>query len=115
MQPVRSSAPDEEGTVHLSIMEFEGDPDELLAKLREHIAPVARRLAREFGGISSTTVRTDTGLMVINLWKDAEGRHRLPEHAAMRAAIARAGLEPTARGYPVLIHETADEVPGPAH
>ena len=51
----------------LSILEFEGDPDDLNSRMREHLSPVSRRLSPEFGGISSTVVRTPTGIMVVNL------------------------------------------------
>ncbi|MGN6380020.1 MAG: hypothetical protein ACTHNU_13790 [Gaiellales bacterium] len=97
--------------MYLSIMKIQGDPDDLMDAMREHVAPVAARLAPQFGGISSTTVRTDEGLMVINLWKDDEGRHRLPEHPEMREALVNAGFRPDAKGYEVLAHQVVGEAP----
>ena len=100
--------------MYLSILEIQGNTDELVAKMAEHVAPVAARLAPEFGGISSTMVRTDTGVMIVNLWKDDEGRHRFPEHPEMRAAIAKMGITPNARGYEVISHQVVGEVPAAA-
>ena len=97
--------------MYLSIMKIQGNPDELMDAMREHVAPVAARLAPQFGGISSTIVRTDDGIMVVNLWKDDEGRHRLPEHPDMQAAIAKSGFTPNATGYEVLAHQVVGEAP----
>lgn len=97
--------------MYLSIMELNGDTDQLLSDLQEHVVPVAARLAPEFGGIQSTMVRTDTGVMIVNLWKDDEGRHRFPEHPEMREAIAKVGIVPNARAYEVVTHNVAGEVP----
>jgi hypothetical protein len=97
--------------MYLSIMQMQGDTDELMDAMREHIAPVAARVAAEFGGISSTIVRTDDGIMVVNLWKDEEGRRRLPEHPEMKAAIEKAGYRPNATGYEVLAHLVVGEAP----
>ena len=63
----------------LSVLEFDGDPDDLASRMREHVSPVSRRLAPEFGGISSTVVRTDWGDGV-NLWRDYEGRYEVLAH-----------------------------------
>jgi len=60
------------GIAVVSIMEFSSDPDELQAKM-SNIDDVARRKASEYGGVSSTVVRTDDGVMVINMWSDEQG------------------------------------------
>jgi hypothetical protein len=97
--------------MYLSILELTGDTDDILSSLQQHVLPVATRIAPEFGGIQSTIVRTDTGVMIVNLWKDDEGRHAFPEHPEMREAIARAGITPNAKGYEVLSHRVVGEVP----
>jgi hypothetical protein len=93
--------------VVVSIMEFSGDPDEVMAKMRG-VEEVASRKAGEYGGISSTVVRTEEGVMIINLWDNAEGRHKMGDDPEMRQAIQDAGMPPpNAKGYEVIQHQTA--------
>ena len=61
----------------VSIMKMQGDPDELAAKLREHVQPVGRELGPTHGGLGNIVARTDEGIMVINLWENDEGRHAM--------------------------------------
>jgi len=68
---------------------------------------VARRKASEYGGVSSTVVKTDNGVMVINMWDNPEGRHKMADDPEMRQAIQDAGMPPpSAKGYEVLEHRT---------
>jgi len=60
----------------LSIMKMQGDPDEILTKMAD-VEDVAARKAPEYGAISNTVVKTDDGIMILNLWGDEEGRHKL--------------------------------------
>jgi quinol monooxygenase YgiN len=92
----------------LSIMRFAGDPDELRERMSE-VEKVAERIAPEMGGISSTVVRTDDGLMIVSLWKDEQARHKMADHPEIQAALRDAGMPaPHADGYEVLAHHTAD-------
>jgi hypothetical protein len=92
--------------VVVSIMEFSGEPEELRQRM-SGIGDVARHKAVEYGGISSTVVRTEDGVMIINFWDSEEGRHRLAEDPEMRQAIQDAGMPPpNAKGYEVLMHRT---------
>ena len=94
--------------VVVSIMEFSGDPEELRQRM-SGIDDVARRRAADYGGISSTVVRTDNGVMVINFWDNEEGRHRMAEDPEMRQAFEGAGMPPpNAKGYEVLMHRTPE-------
>jgi hypothetical protein len=94
--------------VVVSIMEFSGDPEELRQRM-SGIDDVARRRAADYGGISSTVVRTDNGVMVINFWDNEDGRHRMAEDPEMRQAIENAGMPPpNAKGYEVLMHRTPE-------
>jgi hypothetical protein len=93
----------------MSIMQIGGDPDDLIERMKE-VEEIAGRIAPEVGGISSTVVRTEDGLMLVNLWKDEEGRHKMAEHPEIRAAIQRAGLpQPHATGYEVIRHTTVEQ------
>src|SRR2546428_10335703 len=87
----------------LSVMAIPGNPDDLVARMEAAVDPVARDKAREYGGISSTVVRTDDGIKVFNLWETEEGRHRMAEDPEIQASIRAAGLpEPNFKGYEVL-------------
>jgi hypothetical protein len=93
----------------VSIMEFEGDPEELRERSRR-INEVAQRKAAEYGGISSTVVKTETGVMVINMWDSEAGRHKMGDDPEIRQALQEAGMPPpSAKGYEVLEHRTTGE------
>jgi len=95
----------------LSIMSLQGDPDELLARMEATIEPVAARKAPQFGGISSTVVRTDDGITIYNLWSDDEGRHKLAEDQEMQEALRAADFpQPRFVGYQVLSHRSVGEL-----
>ena len=94
----------------LSVMSIQGQPDELVARMEEAMMPIARRKAAEYGGISSTVVRTDDGITIYNLWQTEEGRHRMAEDQEVRAAMADANFPaPAFVGYEVLLHNTTGE------
>src|SRR5215204_4375133 len=57
----------------LTIIRTSGDPDELLASKREHIDPVMKRRADQYGHLLHIAARADDGLVVINLWQSEEG------------------------------------------
>jgi hypothetical protein len=96
--------------VVVSIMEFSGDPEELQQKM-SGIREVAERKAPEYGGVSSTVVRKDDGIMVISMWATEQGRHQMADDPEVRQAISDAGLPPpSAKGYDVLEHRTAESV-----
>ena len=57
----------------LSIHTMEGDPDDLLARKRQHMDPVVERLAPGFGAVASVTSRTASGIITVNLWATADG------------------------------------------
>lgn len=98
------------GVEVVSIMEFPGDPEELEDKMRG-VDEVAKRKAPEYGGVSSTVVKTDDGIMIINMWDSEDGRHRMAKDPEIRQAIQDAGMPPpAARGYEVLQHRTAEGV-----
>jgi hypothetical protein len=93
--------------VVVSIMKFSGNPEEIGQKMTG-VEEVASRKAAEYGGISSTIVKTDDGVMIINMWADTEGRHRMAEDPEIRQAIQDAGMPaPNAKGYEVVRHQTS--------
>lgn len=89
----------------LSIMKMQGDPDEILANMQE-VEVVAARKAPEYGGISNTVVKTDDGIMIINLWGDEEGRHKLAGDPEIQAALQKIEMRPDFKAYEVLRYRT---------
>ncbi len=80
----------------VSMMRMSGDPDELAAKLREHVAPVGRELAPNHGGLGNIVARTADGLLVINLWETEEGRHAMARGSRRRCGT-RVSPRPASR------------------
>ncbi|MBA2241206.1 MAG: hypothetical protein H0W09_08225 [Solirubrobacterales bacterium] len=91
----------------LTMFEVHGDPDEIVAKQDEAIMPRAMELAPQTGGISNTIVKTEDGVMIVNLWEDEEGMRKFSEE--IRPLAQGAGLEQTNwRMFEVLRHRTPD-------
>jgi predicted ester cyclase len=94
----------------LSVMSIQGDPDELLARMKQTIEPVAARKAAQYGAISSTVVRADGGITIYNLWQMEDGRHRMAEDPEIQEAIRQAGFpKPEFKGYEVLSRRTSGD------
>ena len=76
---------------YLTTFRIEGDPDELLRFKQEVMDPKVAPAARENGAIEHIVVRTDSGLMIVNLWETIEGSEKTAEVA--RQAAQEAGGE----------------------
>jgi len=76
----------------LSIHTMEGDPDDLLARKRQHMDPVVERLAPGFGAIASVTSRTADGIITVNLWATAEGAAAFSQNEEAQQAQQVSGL-----------------------
>jgi hypothetical protein len=101
----------------LSMMRFSGDPDELAAKAREHLDPVATRLAEKHGGLINAVCRDgDDGILIVNVWETDEGRHAMAEEPEIQEGIRAAGFPPPAfTGYEIIelrVMPRATEVAG---
>jgi hypothetical protein len=87
----------------LSTMRFAGDPDELFARVRDHVEPVTSRLAPEHGALANLVVRTGDGILVLNLWETQEGRAAMAAEPEVQAAVGSAGLpRPELEAFEVL-------------
>jgi hypothetical protein len=87
----------------VSTMRMDGDADALAEKINEHVDPVAQRLAPKHGGLLNILAKTDSGIMVINLWETEEGRHAMAQEPEIQQAIQAAGLpRPEFHGHEVL-------------
>lgn len=69
-----------------------GDPDNLLAAKRAYMDPVVARFATLHRALATITIRTDNGIAVYNLWRDAEGARAFTEEPDVQQAQAASGL-----------------------
>jgi hypothetical protein len=76
----------------LSIHTMEGDPDDLLARKRQHMDPVTDHLAPAFGALMSVTSRTDTGIITVNVWETPEGAAAFSQDPEALRARQASGL-----------------------
>lgn len=88
----------------VSMMRIAGDPEDLAARMIEHLAPVSERLAEKHGGLLNIVARDgDDGILVINLWESEEGRQAMAREPEIQEALASAGFPaPAFEGYEVL-------------
>ena len=70
---------------YLTTFRIEGDPDELLSVKQEKMDPVVAPVAQENGAIEHIVVRTDSGIMIVNLWETLDGSERTAEVAGRAA------------------------------
>jgi hypothetical protein len=90
----------------VSIMEVPGNAEEVFRQM-EGTRELAERKAREYGGIASIIARTDDGAMIINLWENEEGRHKMADDPEMRAQMEKTGFKPNFKAYEVLDYRTS--------
>jgi hypothetical protein len=88
----------------VSMMRMAGDPEDLLARVTEHLAPVTNRLAPLHGGLLNIVARDgDDGIIAINLWESHEGRHAMAREPEIQEALAAGGFPaPQFEGFEVL-------------
>jgi hypothetical protein len=73
---------------------------------------VAERLAPKHGGLVHVIVRTDDGVMMVNVWETDEGRHAMAEEPEIQAALRAAGLpEPNFKAFEVLELQVSERAP----
>ncbi len=97
----------------VSMMRIAGDPDQLVAKIREHVDPVAERLAEKHGGLANIVARDgDNGLLLINLWETEEGRHAMADEPEIQAALRAAEFpQPRFEGFEVIELHVSERAP----
>ena len=87
----------------VSMMRLPGDPDELLARITEHLEPVTWRLAPSHGGLLNIVARDgEDGIVVINVWETDEGRRAMAAEPEVQEALGKAALpQPAFEGFDV--------------
>ncbi|MDQ4072403.1 MAG: hypothetical protein M3088_05955 [Actinomycetota bacterium] len=93
----------------LTIIRTSGDPDELLASKREHIDPVMRRKAGDYGLLAHIAARSDDGIVVVNLWDSEEGSQRAWEDPETQGAREAAGRNGGSTGETTFEHYEVEE------
>ncbi len=88
----------------LTIIRAFGDPDALLASKREHIDPVMKRKADQYGHLLHIAARGDDGLVVINLWESEEGSQQAWEDPELQEAREAAGRNGASTGETAFEH-----------
>jgi hypothetical protein len=96
----------------VSMMRIAGDPDDLEARLDEHVAPVSERLATKHGGLLNIVARDgDAGILVINVWETEEGRHAMAQEPEIQSALAAAAFPtPAFEGYEIISLRTSEKI-----
>ena len=97
----------------VSMMRIAGDPDDLNARLDEHLRPISDRLAAQHGGLLNIVARDgDNGILVINVWETEEGRHAMASEPEIREALAAADFPaPDFEGYEIISLRTSERLP----
>jgi hypothetical protein len=94
----------------LAMVKLNGDPERLLAAKQEFMDPVAERVFPEQGHTWQVIARSDEGLLIFNLWEDAEGRDRANADPAMQKArekiVTATGATAESASWPVIEHKT---------
>ena len=75
----------------LTTFKHTGDPDAMLKLAQEKIIPAAQQAGLHEGRITTAVVRTEDGIMLVNLWETEAG---------MRRAAQRIGPVAQASGLP---------------
>ena len=78
---------------YLTLTRIEGDPDELLAGYRES-SETMTEVGRDHGLILHAAAKTDSGLLVVNLWPSKEGSESASRDERRLGVVADHGLEP---------------------
>lgn len=80
-------------TAYLTIARFAGEPDELLSAY-ESSAETMDGVGRDHGLLVHAAARTDTGLLVINLWPSREGSLSAAADPRRLRSLAASGVAP---------------------
>ena len=93
----------------LTIIRTSGDPDELLESKREHIDPVMKRKADQYGLLLHIAARSDDGIVVINLWESEEGSQQAWEDPEVQEAREAAGRNGASTGETTFDHYQVED------
>ena len=93
----------------LAMVKLNGDPERLMAAKRAFMDPIAAQVFPEHGHKSQLIARSAEGLLIFNLWEDADGRDRANADPAMQDArrkiVAATGASAEFANWPVIEHK----------
>jgi hypothetical protein len=78
---------------YLSLVRFAGDPEALLTTYRRS-EPTMTAVGRDHGLFAHAAARTDTGLLVMNLWPSPECSETASQDDRRLRALRDSGLTP---------------------
>ena len=89
----------------LVVAKFNGDPEQLLAGLRQHVDPVMSRVAPQLGALWHSLGRGPDGLVVVDVWDSADAVQSAAVNPEVQDALQRGGLpQPEFDVYELLDH-----------
>jgi hypothetical protein len=77
---------------YVTIHTLDGNPDELEARKAALFDPAVREVAPAFGAIASVSAKTETGLVIVNVWESAQQAAAFTAHPDIQAARDAARL-----------------------
>lgn len=77
---------------YVTIHTLDGDADDLWARKAASFDPAVRETAPSYGAIASMCAKTETGLVIVNVWESAEQVPQFTAHPAIQAARDTAEL-----------------------
>jgi hypothetical protein len=93
----------------LTMFEIHGNTDQLVAKMNQLFDADANKLAGEHGGLSSTVVGTEQGVMVVNRWESERGMEAFAAVMRPRAEADQIGEQTGWRMFEALIDRTPSD------
>ena len=92
----------------MTVIKLKGDTDAIIEAMSE-MQPLMQRVGRENGALSHISARTDDGVVIVNLWRDAAGSDAAAENPEVQEALGKAmaggGVEREIRHYDVVEYD----------
>lgn len=91
----------------LVVARMSGNPDELARKVQQHLTPVMNEVAPQQGALWHALARTPDGVIVVDVWENAEGLGRVLGEQRVQDAIAQGALPgPQVEVYDLVDHRS---------
>jgi quinol monooxygenase YgiN len=101
----------------LAMVRLKGAPAQLLDAKRRHMDPIAKATFAKHGHQWQVVVQDDSGLIVFNLWEDADGRDLANSEPEMQEARQRivesTGATAEFADWPVIEHSVTRRTGAP--
>lgn len=74
---------------YLNVARWEGDPDALVAVMRDHVQPAAALVAETYGGLLSLHARTPDGVISVSVYESRESSDAMHRDPRFRPAFEK--------------------------